>query len=221
MLELASPSTKISMSGLTFREYGESFPTYRKQLQTRCSEIRLPVDLQDKINHYPDLLNWVVVVDEESPDTAAILPIIQKIASCTSRFTLTVMPAERDLSCIELVLGEEDLDDDLAEMEFPLLLIFDEEWTLQAYWGPRPEAADSYLETWLEENPEYEELATDDSPESQFAYLDLLMELTQTMRAWYNSGLDESCIREIYALLETLQDDSPQDNDIAVDENVA
>lgn len=217
MLELVSPSAKVSLAGLSFREYGENFPIYRRLLQTRCDEVRIPPDIQNGLIGYPDQLNWVVVVDEESPDTAAILPIIYKMTSCSPRFNFTITPAERDFTHLEQLISEDDLDDDLAEMEFPLLLLFDEEWNLQAYWGPRPEAADSYLEAWLEENPTYEQLAVDDSPESQCAYLALLMELTQTMRTWYNSELDGCCIKEIYALLTALQDESQSNSDTAED----
>lgn len=204
MLELVSSPTAISLLGLTYTEYLTHCHTYGKLLENRYLEARLPAKSQEYLVSYPDILNWIIIVEEDNPDAISILPIIQRIVDSSPRFNLYIVPAEQDLGHVEQLL-DDDLDEELAEMELPLVLIFDEEWTFQSLWGPRPEAADSYLMEWLEKNPTYEELAADDSPENQGEYQKLLDNLTYSMRSWYNSGLQANCVDEICTILKSLQ----------------
>lgn len=211
MLELVSPSTAISLLGLTYTEYLELCQNYSRLLENRYQEARIPADSQAYFVDFPDIQNWIIIVEDDNPDAISILPIVQRIADTSPRINLYIVPGEHDLGHIEQLL-DDDLDEELAEMEFPLLLIFDEEWAFQAFWGPRPEAADSYLMEWFEANPEYEELAADDSLDNQGEYQLLLDNLTLSMRSWYNSGLQDHCVEEIWSILKNLQaqDDSDE-----------
>ena len=102
-------------------------------------------------------------------------------------------------------LAEElDLNENLAELDLPLLLIFDEDWEFQGQWGPHPQEAERYLEEWFERNPAYETLAEADTPVAQKNYAALLEELTHEMRVWYNTDLNYACAQEVHELLASL-----------------
>lgn len=211
MLDLVSPATAVSLLGLTFSEYVENYPGYSKLLATRYDEARIPAKAQEHLVQYPENLHLIFIVEDENPDTVAILPLLQRIADCCTRFRFYIVPAERDLTHIDQLLTDGDLDEELSEMELPLLLLFDDDWNFRLSWGPRPEAADGYLVQWLEDNPTYEVLATDDSAENQNAYLALFHDLMYSMRLWYNSGLQEKCVDELCSLFAALQEQNSSD----------
>lgn len=190
--------------GPTFGEFLANAPTLAPLLAARAHEIRLPWDTQDFLINYPDVLHWVVVLSEDTPETVVVVPILVRIAQLSTRFTLQIV---RDSEAQSLLSGlAEDLEPngDLSEIDLPLLLIFDEEWEFQAQWGPHPEAAERYLDEWFGRHPEYETLAESEAALDQEIYGALLEKLTHEMRVWYNSGLNKACIREIHTLLATL-----------------
>ncbi|MEM7129876.1 MAG: thioredoxin family protein [Chloroflexota bacterium] len=215
MLENASSSLLATLSSLSFREYLDRCQLFRKFLESRYNEARLTPETQNYFVNYPDTLHWVVVVEEENPDVLTILPILQRVIECSHRFRLHIFQAEEESSLLESLVDDADIPDDLVEVEVPLLLLFDEDWNYLAYWGPRPTEADHQLEQWLQAHPNYEEMATDDSPDAHENYLTLMTELTGTMRIWYNSGLDKQCVTEFYELLTSLQE--PNQLDISYD----
>lgn len=212
MLENAPPSLLTSLSGLKFCEYLRHCESFRRFLLSRYSEIRLPPEIQDYFITYPDTVHWVIIAEEENPDSLVTLPILQRIVECSPRFFLYIFPSEAEYPFLDALIEDSDLPEDLADMDIPLLMLFDEDWSYQCYWGPRPAAADPFLEEWLENHPEYEDLVTDDSPENQENYLTLLTNLTAMMRIWYNSGLDGQCIKEIQELLVSIQEQNQLDD---------
>ncbi len=74
-------------------------------------------------------------------------------------------------------MDEFELNNDLVEIDLPLLLIFDEEWNYQGHWGPHPQAAEPYLDGWFEQHQEYVSLAEDETPSGHVQYLALLEQL--------------------------------------------
>ena len=121
---------------------------------------------------------------------------------------------EDDLTLLDAMAETLDLSD-LDELDLPLVIFFDEEWTDQASWGPRPTAAEALLEAWLEEHPDYETLAADESDDAQDAFAALQDELIHTMRLWYNTSLNRVCVDEIIDVLDSLAsaDDATSDDD--------
>lgn len=211
MLEKLPAALLTGLSSETFNEYMNGPRSHRYLLRCRYRESRIDPTVQGYLVSYPDFMQWVVVVDEESPDTIAILPILQRLADCSMRINLQIISADHDLSFFEQVLDDNDVPDDLSESEYPLLFIFDEEWAFLAQWGPRPEAADPYLESWLESHPEYEQLAGDSTVSGYLAYSAQLNILIEEMRVWYNSELEQKCIDEIHTLLQSIQEQSSSD----------
>lgn len=197
-------------SNLTVREYVNATPHQRTLMRVRLAEVRISPKEQDFFLNYPDIINFLLVVSDDAPEAAIILPIIQRIVATSPRFTLRIIRDTDDLSKVEEAVDDLDLSEE-SETDLPLLLLFDEEWNWREQWGPRPEAAETYFDQWLETHPEFEQLASGESDEEQQAYSQLTNELLQEMRVWYNSGLDRECIREIYALLKSLQDDDSED----------
>ena len=190
-------------SGFTFSEFIQHFSGDRALLRSRVGEVRVPPAIQEAIVTYPDILNLLLLVNEDAPETIIILPIIVRLAQLSSRVVLRIL---RDTDDLTLLAGAvEDLD--LEEIDLPLLLIFDEEWSWQAQWGPQPAAAEAYLESWLETHNEFEALAEDETVAGQITYARLSHLLLHEMRVWYNSGLNQACIQEIYELLGTLRED--------------
>ncbi len=193
--------------GLTSTEFLENTPALAKLLRQRLNEVRIPPAIQDFLVAYPEILNFAVIVSEEAPETAIVLPIWMRIERLSSRLSLRIFRDTDPLNLLNQLVDELDLIEDLGEMELPLCLIFDEEWNYQAQWGPHPQAIESLLDQWFEQHREYEALAEEDTPEAQQEYGLLIQELTQQMRVWYNSGLDRACLQEIRDLLATLRED--------------
>lgn len=180
----------------------------------RIGEARIPAAVQATLVDYPDTVNFLAVVGVGLPDSAVLLPLWMRMANAMPRAELRVVD-ERALPMLERLLGDED-DVEIESIELPTLLIFDEEWHYQGRWGPRPAAAETMLDAWLAQHPEYEALAEMDEAESTAVNVDpgawasLTEALTLQMRMWYNSGLDADASAEILALLVSLQEPQPE-----------
>ena len=200
-------------TALTLKEYIQGSELYGKMLGIRCDEIRLLPEIQSYLATYPDLLYVIVVATPEDPDTVAVVPILATIVGSSARLSMRLLRDEDDLTLLDGLLEDEDLLNELDDLDLPQAFFFDEEWQLVGQWGPRPAEAEAYLDGWLEENPEYERLSESDDDADQEAYAILLDRLTYEMRVWYNSGLNDACIGEVYDLLVNLQNDDDSDGD--------
>jgi hypothetical protein len=194
-------------SGLTFREYILNLTVEQRLfLERRYEAVRISPALQSHLATYPLWLYWVLLVNDETPDTMMVLPIVQRLAELCPRIDLRILSDEADMAALnELVDDEINLEEDLAEIDMPHLFIFDEEWNQQAQWGPRPQAAEDRLDQWLSAHPDYEPLLADDEVEDPERLEALIVELTDQMRLWYNDDLTAACAAEIATILEELQ----------------
>lgn len=198
-------------SGQRFREYVRRFaPEPRLALSRRYDAVRVPADVQDTLATYPVWLYWVLLVSNDTPDTLMVLPIVQRLAELSPRIDLRILADEDDLSALNALVDEVDLDEDLADIDLPRLFIFDEEWNQQAQWGPRPEAAEERLEQWLAANPDYEQLLADDENADPVRLEQLISELMAQMRLWYNDDLTNAAIAEIMVLVNDLSNDDAE-----------
>jgi hypothetical protein len=191
--------------GLRFSEFVKRSERFGRLLQTRYDETRLGPAVQVAAACFPETVNILALVSEEDPDTVAVLPIIAHLAAAGPRLMLRVLSDDDDLSPLVVLAPELDPVTLLNEWDLPQFLCFDEDWFLQAQWGPRPNAAEADVEAWLASHPEYETLADDESPEGQEQYAALVEELLYEMRVWYNSGLARSCLDEWLELLRAWQ----------------
>ncbi|MCX6044597.1 MAG: thioredoxin family protein [Chloroflexi bacterium] len=198
-------------SSLTFREFLEKSPTIAPLLRGRYQEVRIPLAEQTFLLTYPDILNFIVIVNEESPDTLVVLPILVRMAAASPHFWLGILRDTDDLSMVDALIDEIDFAEDLGDLDLPLLLVFDEEWNFQGQWGPHPQEAERYLEEWFENHPEYAKLAEGETLIAQKTYATLLNQLTHEMRAWYNSDLNRACFLEIRELLAGLLEETEAD----------
>ncbi len=198
-------------SSLTFGEFLEKSPTLAPLLRGRYQEVRIPLVDQTFLLTYPDILNFIVLVNEESPDTLVVLPMLVRMAAASPHFWLGILRDNDDLSMLDGLMDEIDFAEDLADLDLPLLLVFDEEWNFQGQWGPHPQEAERYLEEWFEHHPEYAKLAEDETPIAQKTYATLLTELTHEMRVWYNGDLNRACFQEIHELLASLLEETEAD----------
>ena len=192
-------------SGHPFRDFLNTPQARATLMAHRFREVRIRPDDQAFFVSYPDTLYLIALVSADDPDTTAVLPILAQIAESSPRLDLSVVRDDEDLTLIDQLVNEIDVVASLDELDLPLLLVFDEEWQFQESWGPRPQAAESYVDEWLSNHPEYEELANSDDEKTQDKYLELLDQLTYEMRIWYNSGLNNACVTEIHNLLAGLQ----------------
>lgn len=197
-------------SALTLKEFIDANTLYGELIGIRCTEVRLPPESQSFLATYPDLLYMIVIATPEDPDTVAVVPILSTIANGSARISMRLLRDDDDLLLLDGLLDDTDLLNDLEELDLPQAFFFDEEWQLAAQWGPRPNAAETYLDGWLESNPEYEALADSDDDDDLDMYALLLDRLTYEMRVWYNSGLDSACILEVCDLLANLQTDNDE-----------
>ncbi|MBX3053876.1 MAG: thioredoxin family protein [Caldilineaceae bacterium] len=194
-------------SGETFEEYCQAQPTELADLLRRVfAGVRIEPDTQLYLATYPNWLTCVVIVEDQTPDTTMILPILVRIVETCPRMDLRILSTDMDLTAINEVVDEEiDLEDELNEVDLPLLLFFDEEWNQQAQWGPRPAAVEKRLDEWMAAHPAYEAFVNDDESEDSPLFDQLANELTHQMRFWYNDGLTAACVAEIRTLLENLE----------------
>jgi len=197
-------------SAKTFDEYCQSQPgESRRLLQRIFASVRLDPETQLYLATYTVWLTAVLIVEDQTPDTAMIAPILERIADACPRLVLRILSPVDDLAAVnELADDELDLEEELDDIDLPLLLLFDEEWNQQAHWGPRPATAEERLDQWLAAHPVYQTLLDDesidsieDSPELE----KLVDELTHQMRLWYNNDLTAACVEEIRALLVALE----------------
>jgi hypothetical protein len=175
----------------TFAEFLESVSSVRSLLWMRYQEVRIAPDDQLFFSTYPQTLHLLVIVNEESPETIAVLPILVRIAEAGSRLNLRILREEDAPAALALLVDEPELLNSLADADFPLLLILDEEWQLQEQWGPHPQAAEAYLDEWLARVPEYETAAEDDSPQGPELSARRMERLTHEMRALLAGLLDD------------------------------
>jgi hypothetical protein len=189
--------TLIYHQAPTFSEYLELNSQHRALLEARLNEIRIAPDSQHFFVTYPDTIRWLAVAADDSPGTAAVLPVLAHVAAMSPRLDLRVLGEEEAAAVLARLTGNPDATALLADSDLPLLFAFDEDWQLQDQWGPHPAALDPYLERWLAEYPEVE-------AESEWGE-ELLAQLTQAMRLWYNSGLNQACAAELCTFLAGMQ----------------
>lgn len=212
---MLEPGTPIPMrekalaftTAMTAHEFMDCASSYGPIMRRRRDEVRLQPTDQIFFATFPDALHFLMIVTAEDPDTVAMLPVLQAVVESGPRFDLRLLTDEDDLSCLNPLVEELGLAENLDDFDLPLLLVFDEEWQLRGQWGPRPQAAESYLEAWLEQHPEYDSLADSDAEADQAAYSDLMNRLVHTMRVWYNSGLNQACIAEFRDLVASVAEE--------------
>ncbi|RIK51885.1 MAG: hypothetical protein DCC57_10440 [Chloroflexi bacterium] len=176
-------------------------PQHRAVLAARLAEIRIAPDEQLFFVTYPDTIHWLAVADD-SPATLVVLPLVAHVAALSPRLDLRVLGEDEAAAALVCLTGDPDAAALLEDADLPLLLAFDEEWQYQASWGPHPAAIDPYLEQWFAAHP-----AAESEPEEMDE--SLLAQLTQEMRLWYNSGLNQACAAELRAFLAGMQSAEP------------
>jgi hypothetical protein len=193
--------------------YDEYVATSLRQefLEARAREIRLLPEEQAYFTEYPDLTHWLVVAADDSPDSLVVLPVLAHVAAWAPRLSLRVVREEEAASLLPALVNDPVLLMSWAEADLPLLLSFDEEWQFQEQWGPHPQAVEPFLDHWLAEHSDYEQLAEDESPAGQVDYARLLERLLYELRLWYNSSLNQACSEELRALLARWHDENGED----------
>ena len=195
----------------TFDEYLADTAA-RATLRRRLAEVRIGPDDQLFYAAYPDILHWIILVADDSPDTLVVLPVLVHLAQCSARIDVRIAHAEEWEGYLTALVDEPGLLPNLADADLPLLLIFDEDWRYADQWGPHPAAIDAYLDGWLAAHPTFDARAEDDSPAANTAYRGLLDDLTHTMRLWYNTELNHACAGEVRAILARLQAEAGSDD---------
>jgi hypothetical protein len=191
-------------TSLTFEEFLEQSPHLALRLRKRLGEIRIGRDDQTYFTIYPELLNCLILLSEEGPETLVVTPVLVRTLSSCPRCLLHIVRDTDDLAPLTRLLEEQGLAGALNEADPPMLFVFDEEWNYRGQWGPHPQDAERYLDEWFVRYPEYETLADRDEGADPAGYAELLEQLTHEMRVWYNSGLNQACVRELRMLLASL-----------------
>lgn len=194
-------------SGETFQEFCHAQPLELGGLLRRVfAGTRIDPETQLYLATYPNWLTCVVIVEDQTPDTVMIVPILARIADACSRMDMRILTTTMDLTAInDLADDDLDLEEYLDDIDLPLVIFFDEEWNQQARWGPRPAAAEKRLEEWLAAHPVYARLLEDEESEDSPELEQLVDELTHRMRLWYKDDLTGACVGEIRAILERLE----------------
>ncbi len=205
-------------SAFAYAEYVAAYVDSASILANRWSEVRISADDQLYLSDYPDWLHLLAVVEVDSPDTNILLPLLARLTQATTRMSLHILTTDDDLTLLDGLLDDVDLLDDEADLDFPMLFFFDEEWECQESWGPRPQVADGYLDEWMAQHPEAVRLMEMDDDEIGDAQEAELIELTEQlfheMRMWYVGEADQATITEIRAVLTSLtSDDSDEDEE--------
>jgi hypothetical protein len=77
---------------------------------------------------------WMVLSEPWCGDSAQSLPILAKLAGCTPRVTLRILPRDENLDIMDQYLTD-------GTRGIPKLVAFDEEGYELFQWGPRPRGA--------------------------------------------------------------------------------
>lgn len=189
---------------LAFTDYCELQGDRGRLLEMRYAETRLTPSAQFTLNTCTEILRVLAVVTDQDPDTIAVLPVIVRLIDASPRVRLRILSEDSDLTPLATLLPDTDALSAVEEWVLPQFLFFDDEWELQAQWGPRPVAAERNLTGWLNRYPEYDALADDESPAGQERYAALTSALTHEMRVWYNSSLAAACQQEFCDVLTAL-----------------
>jgi len=201
---LALPARALAFTAASsFTQFLTSVPALAPLLRRRLQEIHLRREDQDFFSQYPDFLNGIILLNEDMPETVAVVPVLLRVAQVCPRLTLHLLHETENLSALARLVD----DFELSELDLPQLFLFDEEWNLQGQWGPHPQEAEPYLDDWFAGHPNYDALAESDAPADQAHYLRLIQQLTHEMRVWYNSGLNQAAAAELRTLFTSLQDD--------------
>ncbi len=197
--------------GLRYDEFVKQSARFTNLLRIRYAETRLGPAVQLAAACFPDTLRLLAVVSEEDPETSAVLPIVARLANAGPQLQLRILRDDADLSPLSVLAPELDLVSAVDEADLPQIFCFDEDWYLQAQWGPRPASAEGKIDAWLAAHPQYELLADDETPAGHNEYAALAEQLIYEMRVWYNSGLGAACLDEWLDLLRSWQngDDLP------------
>ena len=198
-------------TSLSVAEYLAARPHLQRLFRARRSEVRVSPEAQLFFIEYADTLHFVALVSDSLPETVVVVPVWARIADVCPRCDLRVLVDDGDPAALAAMLNDPDALADLDDAELPQLLVFDDEWQLQARWGPRPPAADALLDEWLALHPEFETLGDGATTEAQRSLAELNQALTHEMRIWYNSGLDRECVQGVQALLAALQEDGEEE----------
>lgn len=205
VISLAGDKTTAFGWAKTFADLCRLPEPYGNLFQTRLAETRLLASTQDLLATYRDSLAVVALVTPEDPDTIAVLPILARMVAASPRMNLRIVTDDGDLALLDLLLADVDVAQALEEWDLPQFFWFDEDWELQAQWGPRPAAAEPKLDAWLRAHPTFEALAEDESGEGQQRYAALTRSLIYEMRVWYNTSLTPAMQTELTELLAGLQ----------------
>jgi hypothetical protein len=197
-------------ASLTYAEFLERSPELAPIFRNRLREIRMPQGCQDFFVNYPYALHCVLLLAEDSPEMVVVGPVLAAVGRSSPRFSLHLLCDRDNLTSLSHLVDDRDL---AAEPVLPLFLLFDDEGVFQGQWGPHPQAAEPYLESWFERHPQYDELAATETPEAQAQYALIFEQLVHEMRVWYNSGLNAECIREVQLLLAGLLDEESTEDD--------
>jgi hypothetical protein len=197
--------------------YAEYVAASQRQefFEIRAREVRILAEEQLYFAAYPNPTNWLVIADDDSPETLVVLPLLAHIAACAPRVTLRVVYEADAAQMLPALTDDPELLAAWDEADLPLLLSFDDEWHFQEQWGPHPQAIDRFWEQWsAQHGPEQddaEQLAQDESPAGQRAYARWMEQLTQEMRLWYNSTLNQASAEELRALLARWHEESAEE----------
>jgi hypothetical protein len=203
--------TLIYSCTTTYSEY-VALSSRQDFLEMRAHEIRLLAEEQAYFTEYPDLVHWLIVAADDSPDSLVVLPVLAHIAVWVPRLMLRVVREDEAAMLLPALVDDPALRASWTEGDLPLLLSFDDEWQFQEQWGPHPHAIEPFLDKWLAEHSDYEALAEDESAAGQNAYGRLLEQLLYEMRLWYNSSLNQACGEELHALLARWHDENGDDS---------
>ena len=204
---LRPEKTLIYSCATTYDEY-ETDSIRRDFLEIRRREIRILPEEQAYFTAYPDLIHWLIIAADDSPDSLVVLPVLAHVATWVPRLTLRVVREDEAATLLALLVDDRELLVSWAEADLPLLLSFDEEWHFQEQWGPHPQAIEPFLDKWMAEHPDYERLSEDEASAGQLAYAQLLEQLLHEVRLWYNSSLNQACAEELRMLLARWHDES-------------
>jgi hypothetical protein len=195
------------ISAPSYEEYvGRTSPLCRQLLRSRSREIRVSPDDQAFFCDYPESVYVLAVVTDDSPATMAVLPVIAHIADMSTRMDIRVMSDKGDLSSLQNLVGNEEWVQKLPEQELPKFLFFGEDWNHQEQWGPHPQAIEPYLDDWFNRFPLEKQSMGAEGKGAEKLSAELAVQLTYEMRIWYNTWLNDACVKEICALLKGLQE---------------
>ncbi len=184
---------KLWQQGLSIGDYVKGMDTFQKEMRIRLRDTRITPSECQRMRTFEKLRKILVLTESRCPDSLMNLPLLIKMADCTSNLDIRIFHRNQFPDLNEEMLSQ-------GYDKIPLFIILDEELNLIAYWMERPKSANRRIAEWLALNPKFVEAKArlkmnPNLDRSEFTGLQ--EQYINEMWNWYDTELQSDTVKEV------------------------